>query len=351
MFYAIGNCRFIFKLVYVVIIMNFNYVFFFNVAEYYRFMFDDIISFDNVRYVKGFENTNAIIRNIAKVHWSRTINKTIKLPLKQIWNKYYYNDFTNDKENVFVFHGSFYFLRDMGYFDSLKSKYPNCKCIMFLTDTVDSYYKIFRFHYAGQFDISYLKEKFDVILSYNMYDAEKYGFYYYPLWYSSVQIKNNTIESDVFFIGRAKDRLDKIHDAYINLKKKGLACKFIIYDVPRGECKYEDILYNKFLTYKEVLNYVGGTKAILEITQGGAHGFSLRVLEALTYDKILITDNNFLYDKRYFPYCNSKKFIKLDDIPNFTQKEFYDVAKERFYYRGEYSPVNLLREIEKIINI
>lgn len=335
----------------VVIIMNStSYVFFFNVADYYRVMFGDILSNKKVVYATGFEDINPVVRIIARCYWSKTINNIISLPLKNFFNKYYYHKNSHKNENVvFVFHGSFYFLKAMGYFSYLKSVYPNCRCVMLLTDTVDRYYRLFHRHFAGKFDVAYLKNTFDAVLSYNVHDAKKYGFYYYPLWYSSLSTGVAEIKSDVFFIGRSKDRLDKIHDVYNNLKNKGLSCKFIIYDVSKSECKYEDIMYNKFLPYKEVLRYINGTKAIVELTQSGASGFTLRVLEALAYDKILITDNEILFDKEFFPYGTSKKIIKLQNIVNITRKEFFDIAKEKIAYKGEYSPLYLLKEIERII--
>lgn len=339
----------------VVIIINSNiYVFFFNVADYYKIMFKDILFEKNVIYATGFENTNAVIKNIARYYWSKTINNIISLPFKNFFNKYYYIDTNENKKIIFVFHGSFYFLKAMKYFPYLKSAYPDCKCVMLLTDTVDSYCRSFKGHFAGDFDVNYLKKTFDAVVSYNICDAKKYGFYYYPLWYSSIpiseaKINDENMQSDVFFIGRSKDRLDKIHDVYINLKDKGLVCKFIIYDVSNVECKYKDIMYNKFLSYKEVLRYINGTKAIVEITQGGASGFTLRVLEALTYDKILITDNEMLFDKSFFPYGISKKLIKLEAISNLTKEDFFDITKEKFNYKGEYSPFNLIKKIEQLV--
>lgn len=62
-----------------------------------------------------------------------------------------------------------------------------------------------------------------------------YGWVYYPLVYSEVHIEdNNDIpESDVYFVGKAKDRLSEIISFFEKCDAAGLKCDFHIVGVPK----------------------------------------------------------------------------------------------------------------------
>lgn len=324
------------------IITQFNYIFFFDIADYYRIMFKDIAGMKNIRLVSGNEVSNKAFRFLRRVHFSKKINHWMNLPQKEIWNKFYFtDDFLDDKPKIFVFHGSFYRLLSVDYFSYLRSVYPDCICILLFTDTIDSYDKAFGNDIG--FSIDLLKKNFDWVLSYNAEDAKKYDFMYYPLWYSRIELPKVEKDIDVFFIGRAKDRLDSIHEAYLRLSNLGLRCKFIICDVARQNQQYDDILYNQNLSYDEVLQYVNRSKGLLEICQGGATGFTLRLLEALSYDKNLITDNRIIDVCGGELWTASPKIIRYEKTMNISKEQYEKTAEETYRYNGQYSPKHLLK--------
>lgn len=327
----------------------YNYVFFWGQEDYYKYVFANILSKKNVRYISEIPYFRCkIIKKIHRIHQSSKINKYINLPFRKLWiNSYFKNDFSDNKPIIFIFHGSYYWLRSMDYFQYLHKKYPGCKCILLLMDTVGSYIKYFNGKYYGDFDVNYLKLEFDYVLSYNKLDAVKYHFIYYPAIYSMTALKKKNCSCDVFFVGRAKDRLEKIIDVYEKLTRKGLICDFYITGVPKVQQRYRNkIHYNEMLSYREVLNHINKAKAILEIVQGGSNGFTLRMNEAFAYDKNLITNNPIVLETQY---KDSLKIFHIDALDKLEVERFQKSCNMSYKYGGEYSPVRLLDFLANLI--
>lgn len=153
-------------------------------------------------------------------------------------------------------------------------------------------------------------------------------------------------ETDVFFAGRAKDRLQILHRLYEYLTNQDISCEFHISDVPQKEMTYPDgITYNQWLPYTELIRRMQRSKCILEILQRPGEGPTLRMIEGIVYNKKIITNDagasvNPFYDKR---------FMHIFDIPENLDPGFIRNAIEPDYrYQGEYSAWNLIRAIEDI---
>ena len=172
-------------------------------------------------------------------------------------------------------------------------------------------------------------------------------FIYYPSIYSSPAIKENTkVTNDVFFVGRAKDRLAELHNAYKCLNSKGFRCDFYITGVAKEDCAYpEDIHYNTHLTYSETLAHVMKSKGILEIVQKGANAFTFRLDEALIYDKNIITNNAIIDD---LPKEWGEKIFRYDML-NEIHKDNYDRAYLKTYgYDERYSSHAFLEYLDDL---
>ena len=106
---------------------------------------------------------------------------------------------------------------------------------------------------------------FDLSISYDKVDAQKYNILYHPTPYSLYPFdqKNNLQPSDVYFVGRAKNRLDEIIESYEKLTDMGFSCDFHITDVDPKDQKYsKDIHYNCRLTYEENLERIKNSQTI-----------------------------------------------------------------------------------------
>ncbi len=325
-----------------------NYVFFWSDADYYTYAFKDILSLENVRFFrKMYHGGNIFVSQIHKFHQSSKINKIVKLPFRKQWRYFYFkDDFQTKKPIVFIFHGYYYWLRAIDYFSFLRRQYPGCICVLILMDTVDSYLKYFKGKYYGDFEVDYIKKQFDYVLTYNKIDAEKYYFTYYPGIYSKLDwIKKGSEDTDILFVGRAKDRLEKIHNIYNLLIHCGFKCDFYVVDVPDHLQIYPGIHYNSVITYTELLQHIEKTRGILEIVQTGSNGFTLRLEEALAYNKNLITDNPIISEIKY---STSPKIYYLKEGCSIDRNLYLYHADMDYGYKEEYSPVQLLKYIETL---
>lgn len=99
--------------------------------------------------------------------------------------------------------------------------------------------------------------------------------------------------SDIFFIGRDKDRLQLLMQLSNIFNKEGLKSKIIVTRERKKVYSKEEkrFLSLETIPYEETLRYSVNTKCLLEIMQKGQEGFTLRTLEAMFFNKKLITNN------------------------------------------------------------
>ena len=314
---------------------KYNYVIFQTPSEYYRISYSDLKYRKDVIYKDQFLTSDSkIVNGLNRFHHSEKVNKILRLPAKNIWySKYYTKSFSNNLPLCFIFNArwmQYPYLQKYVVF--LKDQYNDAKFVCFYQDLVET-------HKGAEPDVIF--NLFDLILSYDKGDAEKFGLMYHPTVYSNYKVDNykDVPESDVYFIGLAKDRLDLILDVFHQLKNKGISCLFYLSGVPSIKQVEEDGLnYIDKMSYIENLKHVVRTKCILEIVQGKAKGSTIRTWEAIMYDKKLLTNNlsivnDYYYDSNYIRLLN-EKFV---DVAFFKQNNSYLNP-----YKNQISPNKLL---------
>jgi hypothetical protein len=176
----------------------------------------------------------------------------------------------------FVFSEFAYLYQNMDLFTYLRKCYRNCKIVYYLNNSVDTYLK------AGNgFSVDDIKEIFDLVITYNKSDAERYSFLLAPpriYTYKSIPDDETIEKSDVFYIGSSKGRLDKILYIYEQLNNYGLKCDFHIVGVKPELMKFCDSIdYNHPMKYEDVLKHVKRSKCVLNINEPGIYGVTLRL--------------------------------------------------------------------------
>lgn len=326
--------------------MKYNYVIFGTDGDFFTLQISEILDLDNVRWIP-YRTTNIprVLINIYRAHTTWKVNDHVYLPLKSIWNPLYFkDDFKERRPLCFIFYssGQNYDLGRFGYLDYLRKKYPSCKLVLCFMDLVDAHYS--RCH---DFSIEYIKKNYDLVLVYNQIDADKYGFVHYTGYLSRLPVFPNMkhFQSDVVFIGRAKDRLDLLLDVYRKLTDNGLKCDFHITDVPKEKQEYgKDIVYNEIMPYTEMVQRSVNSRCILEVTQKGVLGFTSRCSEAIMYDKLLLTNNPIVFGIKFYNPKWMKYFETTDDIDIGFIDKYCD--KVNYHYNGELSPLRMLDLIE-----
>lgn len=317
---------------------RYNYVIFGTKMDLYKVSYADIKNEKNARYLtEGIYNNNFFLKLLYKIHTSERINLKFKLPFKSIWNcMAYRNDFENTKPICYIFFaGTYWFSKD--YLSYLKEKEPECRIVIFYQDLVKTHSELF--HETNNL--------VDLSVTFDQGDAKKYYMLYHPLVYSKLDdINDQGYDSDVYFVGKAKDRLEYILEVYNKLKSYGLKCDFHITGVSKeNQIMKDEIDYCNQMSYKENLSHIKGTKCILEIMQGGGKGFTLRYAEAIMYDKKMITNNPEIINADFYSEDKIMAITDADDI----KKSFLDTLDEKINYecKNELSPLTFINFIDR----
>lgn len=323
----------------------YNFVIFSSSSDYYDVVYHDIKNLSNVDYVSDLFKTNNIFLKICfKINFYFQGKMFPNNPLISIWNRFLFESkFDNDNPICFVFTERVLFLYNYGFIDFLRNSYPNAKFVCFLQDLCGTIKNI---------NLDLIFKEFDLSISYDKAEAEKYNILYHHTPYSSypLKLKKKLPKSDVFFVGRAKNRLGDIINSYEKLKKMGLSCDFYITDVDTKDQKYSDeIKYNKRLTYRENLEHVKSAKFLLEIMQKDASGFSLRTWEAIFYEKFLLTNNASILKAPFY----KNKYIFVYDTPQDFEKIIVQNLNKKinYNYKEKLNPKCLLDFIENNLKV
>lgn len=216
---------------------------------------------------------------------------------------------------------------EYSFFKYIKNSYPNVKTCYLFTNIV----KLSR---ANSFNgVEMLNDSFVNVFAFDYNDALKYNFKYNYLIYDREDISTHKkIETDLFFIGQAKNRLDNILKIYNKAKRLNLTMNFNCINISAEDFNLidrEEIRTNP-LSYTEVIEGIQKTKCVLDIMQRDSIGCSLNICEAIFYGKKIITDNvhiinePFFSENRIFVIGYSKgsleKFINEPIIP-YTEAE------------------------------
>ena len=255
-----------------------------------------------------------------------------KLAYRALRHEYLKTCKAND-EIMFVF--SMYKMEDEPYFENfmtfLKSYYKNAKYVYYSFDIASTWHHV---------TPEYIKQNFDLVLTFDSSDAEEYGFEFYEGIYSKVKgvsatdEKGNTESSDVMFVGADKGKFDLLLKIFKYLSDAGKKCDFRLVSVEKEteeelkkEYKWEPynkgfrIFYknsaftiNDYCPYYKTLKIIAGCKCMLDLPLGSQNGSTIRLQEAVTYKKKLISNLKEIVGKPYYKKENFLVFDKVEDI-------------------------------------
>ena len=131
---------------------------------------------------------------------------------------------------------------------------------------------------------------------------------YNPQFYTKkVEIEEKDKEKDVVFLGRPKNRRNSIESFRKQLEKRGVTTNFKLIDNEKD-----------FITYEQYLNMVASSKCILDYSQEGQVGLTLRPLESMFLKKKLITNNEDIENYDFYS-KNNIFIINKDDMKNINE--------------------------------
>lgn len=171
-------------------------------------------------------------------------------------------------------------------------------------------------------------------------DCIKYGFHYYHQFITpSPNMENIVINHDFSFVGRNKGR-DIILNS-LKYKAESIGLTFSI-DLRDGS-KSSNISYNDYL--QESLS----AKCIVDILQNGQSGMTLRPIEALFYNRKLLTNNQDIIDEEFYHPNNILVVQDINVLSAVNLKHFIDqpMVEINDIVKEKYSTVGLLKLLSK----
>ena len=329
--------------------MKYKYVVFNNIDSsiwkpdkdgYYAICLEDLHSMNGVKVVDvPLENRNFFFKLLYRLHNYGLFSRLFGFIPKSIWYPIYFDDRDYDSKDLICFVVISNLTAD--YLLYLRSRYPNAKFVKFFRDLVWTKQKWYD---------SYIKTNvIDYWITYDENEAQQYGMYYFPEVESKTYVNtDNSILYDVFFAGWAKKRLNQIIIVYDYLSSKGVRCFFYVTGVnEKDRVLREGIKYaEKPMKYRDMLRCNSHAKCILEINQENAIGYTSRFLEAVMYNKKLLTNNQSIKNTKFY----NPQYIQCYENPMDIKTEFLlNDEIINYHYDNSFSPSYFINYLDKII--
>ena len=145
---------------------KYNYVLFNFGGDYLDPVFGPLKQYPFVRvYDRAFEG-NGVLQKLIFLHWSKKLNRKIRLPWKRIWyRRMLKQDFGEEKPCCYIFCGGKYITEDPGLYKYIKTQNLNNKCIVLCFDLISK----------KNWDLEKVQSCCDYIVTYDQSEAKKYG--------------------------------------------------------------------------------------------------------------------------------------------------------------------------------
>lgn len=280
----------------------------------------------------------SFIRMLYGVHNSDAINGKVNIPFKNVWYPYYFKSEKRERPFCFLF---LMHRLPISYLKWLKIKYPDCRIVLLHRDLKQVCLQ------ANPLlpDNPIL----DLEMTYDKEESKQYGYPWFSEYESKIDIpvSENFPESDVFFAGRAKDRLPKLLEAYEVFQRAGLKVFYYLTGVDeKDRVQLPGVTYAETnMSYKQMLVHTVNTRCVFEINYGNTEGYTSRFLESVIYGKKLITNNPSVKKTSFYASGNIQVVENMKDIdPSFVQKGngFVD-----YHYTGEFSPIRMIESVDR----
>ncbi len=243
-----------------------------------------------------------------------------------------------EKDCRFIIYSRIYETFEDSIIKYIKSLLPDSVLICYYGDLVSSH----------KINLEKAKKVFNLVASFDKKDARNNGISFIQEPYSyQPEIKDVNIKYDIFFVGLSKGRKEKIINAYRYFSSHGLRCKFFVVGVDESDIFEADgLVFNKRISYREVLSYIEESKCILEIVQPGGYSASSRYSEAIAMNKILITDcKQFEHDSEL-----SQSIMYFDSIESVNPERIISIIpKEDKQAKDSLSIEAMIKSIEELL--
>ena len=307
-------------------------------SDYGDQMWKDLTTIDNCLYNNGvLKECKPFKSFLHHLHFSFLLNRYFTLPFQNIWdNSYFLSNlsFEKNKRYCIIFTDVSACRTGISFIRKLSSK-ENVDLILINVNVFNSKKRLL------------LKRLpfFTKIYTFDISDSKEYSFLYYPKFYSVYGLDTKDASDyayDALFVGSSKGRalvLSKIADKMV---QDGLRPCFYITGTKKSERISKNVIYNKRIDYDKVISLLKKSKCVVELLAENQKGSTLRYVEAVCFNKLLLTNNVDAVHDMYFQSGNVQIFNNESD---FSTSFIKDSAISPYNYEGEYSPIHFLNEL------
>jgi len=287
---------------------------------------------------------NRKLRELRKIHFSNHANRKVWLPLKCLWdwsNVLRIEELVPRKRNYVIFQTG---IKYSAYYIRKLKKERNACIVLYMPDNIRT---MGIANNRAEFERYCRHFQIDQVYSFDKRDCEEFDMEFFDL-YSKLPMKEITEKRKsgrlrVLYVGscRSKERLETVHRLYDKLQGQA-DCLFYLNGVHEADMTRKGVIYNHPLTYVQVVDLVQKSDVIIEIMNGEQTGNTLRLKEAVCYNKLLLTNNRAVEN---YPNYNSVYMQIFSDVENVDLTKFQPHAE--YNCHGEFSPALLLARIKE----
>lgn len=268
--------------------------------------------------------------------------------LDKQYDLYNCNFSEGDQHYVILFNSALTRYYSKGFFKRLKKKNrgKELKLILYIVDPMGN--GLWR-------RLPEMLKCFDLIVTVHECNSKKYGFPYLPLVYSKIPLKNiygneewTTGEKiDLYFCGGWKMRWEILNRVRLECRKRGLKTVFVVPGLPENyKDIYDEGMQYDMISYEQNLKMIDRSNCIFEAMREGYVGITQRYLEAICYNKKLLTNNQSVIHEKYYDPRFIQVFDRIEDIDfNWIEKD----EKVDYGYEGDYEPSKCFGKIPEML--
>lgn len=191
--------------------------------------------------------------------------------------------------------------------------------------------------------------KFDAVYTFDSEDAKKYNFKHIYYIYSKFDVDTDVkLKKKLTFFGSDKGRLPTILKILDITKNKKISSFFSLVGIDGKDKdklkKYSNVQINTPVSYKKLIHEIQNYDVLLDIVASEQTGLSYRIIEAICYNKKLLTNNKKILD---FPYYNSKYMQYFDKVEDIDWSFVVNDTPVDYNYKNNYSPIKFLEKISE----
>ena len=295
-----------------------------NKQEWCRYSLTDFVKSGCKLINSQYPIKGKVFNYFVRFHFSSKINRKVNLPLKRVWFSTFAKNISINRQEplLLICYDWNSISNNVEFLNFLRNYFKDIKLVYMFTNVA----RISGANKNGF--LNKLNDYYDIVYAFDPLDAEKYGFKYQPLLYSKNTLENVVPGKSVFYVGNAKDRLNSLHKVYDRLKKLEEKTVFYITGVPEDKMlENSDIVYNHQISYLECLKNIQSSDCLLDIIQGDSSGFTIKVCEAVYYNKLLITTNEHVRELPFY----DERYMKIIKSPDDIEKSFFDYRESVSY--------------------